>query len=352
MINSRHIPLYWKCQLVGWSIAALYWAFGGWFYGNFRWDIAVVQFVLDLIMYISITHAYRNFSLANYWHNLALNSLINRMLIAIPIMGLLYTLVTLIKLYLVRLLFSINLNQSFTEFFNLNALGIFIGGIRLMAIWLLAYHLYHYAKREIRLSMENAKLELSFKQAQLDNLSMQLNPHFLFNSLNTIKSFIYANPVLAGRGVDLLSELLRNGLYKGKNMLISLEEELGLVKDYLELEKLRMEERLSYKLSVDTSLSDKLIPRMCIQTLVENAVKHGVSIQKEGGEIEIVVKPQGDFLYILVRSVGKLAINPNHLGIGLQNLKERLQINYHGRANFKLYESEQHVFAEITIPIK
>ncbi len=351
MKNVQQISLYWKCQLAGWSIAALYWAFQGWFYGNFRWDIALVQFVSDLIIYISITHAYRNFSKSNHWHHLSLNKLISRMLIAIPIMAFLYTVVTLLKLYFVRYFFLTHQDQTFIDFFYLNALDIFIAGVRLMSIWLLAYHLYHYARREINLSVENTKLALNFKQAQLDKLSSQLNPHFLFNSLNTIKSSIYSNPNLAGRGIDLLSELLRNSLYNGNNILIGLDEELGLVKDYLELEKLRMEERLNYKLDVDASISTMMIPRMSIQTLVENAVKHGVSLQKDGGEIEIAVKQSNDLLSISVRNIGRLNIDGDHLGIGLRNLEERLQISYQGIARFKIYEDEQRVYAEITIPI-
>ncbi|WP_230145792.1 MULTISPECIES: sensor histidine kinase [unclassified Pedobacter] len=353
MEKKPYISLYWKCQLIGWSVAALYWACQGWSAaGNFRFDMAVVQFVSDVIMYILITHLYRNFANKNHWHDLALQKLIWRMLIVISVMGVFYAIITVSKLYLVRLLFLSHPHQSFAGFFSLNAVGIFVAGIRLMAIWLLAYHLYHYAKREMRLSVENARLELSFKQSQLDNLSAQLNPHFLFNALNNIKSLVYTRPDAAGRAIDLLSELLRSGLYKGSAMLIRLNEEIDLVRDYLELEGFRMEERLQYDLDIDISLSALMVPRLCIQTLVENAVKHGVALEKQGGKIEVIINEKNGLVSIRVLNPGKLEPNKTVAGIGLQNLKERLDLSYQHHASFSLYEMEQKVCAEIKIPIR
>nr|WP_276900432.1 histidine kinase [Pedobacter kyonggii] len=353
MEKKPYISLYWKCQLIGWSVAALYWAFQGWSAaGSFRFDMAVAHFVLDVVMYILITHLYRNFANKNHWQDLALQKLIWRMLIVIPVMGIFYTIVTVSKLYLVRLLFLSHPSQSFADFFSLNASGIFVAGIRLMAIWLLAYHLYHYAKREMRLSVENTRLELSFKQSQLDNISAQLNPHFLFNALNNIKSLVYTRPDDAGRAIDLLSELLRSGLYKGNAMLIRLNEEIDLVKDYLELEGLRMEERLTYELDIDISLSGLMVPRLCIQTLVENAVKHGVALEKQGGKIEVIINEQNGLVSICVLNPGKLEPDKTVAGIGLRNLKERLDLNYQHHASFNLYEMGKKVCAEIKIPIR
>lgn len=348
--NKSFISLYWKCQLIGWTVASLYWTVQGWTGDGFRWDLAWVHLVSDVVMYIAITHLYRIFALKNRWQELPLNHLLWRMLIAIPVMGVFYTVVTLAKTYFIRVLFLTNNPQRFTDFFELNGLGIFMAGIRLMAIWLLAYHLYHYAKREIRLSGENARLELGFKQAELDNLSAQLNPHFLFNSLNTIKSLIYTNPDSAGRGIDLLSELLRSGLYKGTSMLISLGQEMELVQDYLELERLRMEERLTYHLNIDESLSGQMVPRLSLQALVENAVKHGVALRKEGGNIEISVMEKEGFLYLNVTNPGRLERDNSREGIGLGNLRERLEISYQGRASLNLVQQGAKVCAQIKVP--
>ncbi|MEH3111993.1 sensor histidine kinase [Pedobacter terrae] len=353
MEKRPYISLYWKCQLIGWSVAALYWTLQGWIDSrNFRFDLSIVQFISDVLIYMLITHLYRDFADKNRWQDLALEKLIWKMLIVIPLMGLFYTLVTIGKLYLVRLLFLSHPMQSFADFFSVNAAGIFIAGVRLMAIWLLAYHLYHYAKREGRLSVENTRLALSFKQSQLDNLSAQLNPHFLFNALNNIKSLIYTRPDASGRAIDLLSELLRSGLYRGNSMLIKLSEEVELVKDYLELESLRMEERLSYELDIDTSLSELMVPRLCTQTLVENAVKHGVSLAKQGGKIHVKIQQQDGIVSIRVLNPGQLGQGKTVAGIGLQNLKERLDLGYGRQASLNLYEMNEKVCAEIKIPTR
>jgi len=272
-------------------------------------------------------------------------------MIAVVVMGIAYTIVTSLKLYLIRMLYSGPLSISLHEFISINGEAIFIAGIRLMAIWLLAYHMYHYARHQARLEEENNRLQLTFKQAQIDNLSAQLNPHFLFNALNTIKSLVFQHPAQAGRGIDLLSELLRSSLYKGDSMVTTLDQEINLVRDYLELEQLRMEERLSYQLNLDPALSGQMIPRLSIQTLVENAVKHSLSLLKDGGILEVRVSQDKGFLKILVINSGKLPGKQEEQGIGLRNLEERLEINYSGRAAFRLYEREDMVHAEIQVPL-
>jgi LytS/YehU family sensor histidine kinase len=168
--------------------------------------------------------------------------------------------------------------------------GIFVAGVRLMSIWLLAYHLYQYEQREIRITKENARLAIITREAQLNNLSAQLNPHFLFNSLNNIKALVIENPESARRGIDLLSDILRTSLYSGDMMLTSINNEIELVKDYLELEKLRFEERLQFAIKVDDELLKIAILRLSVQTLVENAIKHGISKQKDGGLVSIRVE--------------------------------------------------------------
>jgi two-component system LytT family sensor kinase len=117
--------------------------------------------------------------------------------------------------------------------------------------------------------------------AQLKNLTAQLNPHFLFNSLNSIKALVVENPESARRAIDLLSDLLRTSLYGREDALISIKNELAMVKDYLELEKMRMEDRLEVDIEVDNELLAVQIPPLCIQTLVENSIKHGIDKQKK-----------------------------------------------------------------------
>lgn len=350
MKNS--ISFYWKSQLIGWSAASLYWFAQGYASCGFSWSAGLLHFLADIILYILITHLYRAFARKNNWQNSTLNLLFKRFLLALPVMAIAYTGVTVLKIYLIRLIFSQGTTIEIMEFVKQNLPAILMAGFRLMAIWMLAYHLYQYSRREIRLVKENAALQLGYREAQLDKLSAQLNPHFLFNSLNTIKSLISTDTKLAKRGIDLLSELLRSSLYRQASLTNSLAEELDLAKDYLELEKMRMEERLTFNLQTDQSLKNFPVPGLSIQTLVENAIKHGISRLKEGGHIAITISRDAGFLKITVSNPGLINEDLNHTGIGLKNLRERLQLAYHGQASFALFKGEDDlIYAVIKIPL-
>src|SRR5690606_18776526 len=173
-------------------------------------------------------------------------------------------------------------------------------GLRLMAIWVLAYHLYHYHQNKLETAKQNAELLLIAKQAQLDNLSTQLNPHFLFNSLNSIKSLIVENPKIARRAVDLLSDILRTSLYEKDAPFITIKEELELVKDFVDLEKIRFEERLNMSIVMESGLENYLILPLSIQLLVENGIKHGIDKRINGGTIKLFIKKTTDTIEIIV----------------------------------------------------
>ncbi|BAV06408.1 autolysin sensor kinase [Filimonas lacunae] len=226
-----------------------------------------------------------------------------------------------------------------------------MAGIRLMCIWLLAYHLYYYGKREVTLARENARLALVAKDAQLNNLHAQLNPHFLFNSLNTIKALVIDDPSSARRAVDLMSDMLRLSLYYQELILHPLKDELSLVGDYLEMEKLRLEERLQFSIEFPPELAEAHILRYSVQVLVENAIKHGISRQRSGGLLRIVIMQEDGVISTCVQNPGKLDTAASLHGLGLKNLKERLQLHYQDKAVFTISEAKGTVSAYILIPV-
>lgn len=351
LMKKISMSLYWKCQLVGWIIAGLYWAFGPPLEAGFNWLQAGLDFAGDLVICILLTHSYRNLVLRLNWHTLSLRSLIPRIIPAIFLLGTAFMLVITLKLYIVRVYAVKGFTLSLAEFFVFSRQTLFITGIRLMSIWVLAYHLYHYAQREINTARENARLSVIAKEAQLNNLSSQLNPHFFFNSLNNIKFLVLENPSSARRAIDLLCDLLRNSLYNKTDKLIPLKDEMNLVNDYLELEKLRFEERLQTKILIDPLLSGLLIPPLSVQCVVENAVKHGISKKKEGGLIEIEIKRESDFLKIAVQNPGTLN-SQDKAGLGIKNLTERLLLQYNGKASFAIEAiAAEKVLTTISIPV-
>ncbi len=350
---TKTIPIYWKIQLAGWITASLYWGFQAFFSGNFIWKIGIADLILDVSIGIGLTHLYRNFALEKKWDKLNLKTLIPKMVIGVLVLSFLYTVLIAGKLYLVRLFILKSNPLPFIVFFKSVQLQIFITGTRLMSIWILAFHLYHYSRLELQTVKENARLSLIIKEAQLNNLSAQLNPHFFFNSLNNIKFLVLENPHAARRAIDLLSELLRNSLNSNIEKVIPLSDEINLVRDYLELEKIRFEERLQIKIEINEEELTHLILPFSIQTLVENAVKHGIEKRKNGGFIMIKVEFKNNFIKITVQNSGKLRKEIKDSGIGLKNLKERLQLQYNGNAFFEIKEMENEtVLATILIPSK
>ncbi|MBD0276516.1 MAG: histidine kinase [Flavisolibacter sp.] len=351
MKKQPPISLYWKCQIIGWSMAALYWGYLGYMGTGFSWLLALLHFITDVLICISITHPFRSISKKYNWQELRFQKLLLRILPSMLLLAFVYMVLSIIKLYLVHSNFREDFSQSFLQFYHENNVGIFVGGTRLMSIWLLAYYLYHYAQREIKIIQENARLNLIAKEAQLNNLSAQLNPHFLFNSLNSIKSLVVESPNESRRAIDLLSDLLRKSLYERGPVLTSIKDELAVVSDYLELEKIRFEERLQFTIDVpDQLLSFSIIP-FSIQTLVENAVKHGINKQSEGGNICIKVGYENTYIRMTVESPGYLNKESVSRGLGLKNLQERLSLQFHNKASFSIsQQNSETVLATIMTP--
>ena len=340
---------YWRYQILGWSFASLYWAYIACFKQDYSIFHTTINFILDVCIGIFLTHVYKLIVKKVTYNPLKKITFI-QIGISVIILAILFMLLNNIKWYI----YWVVIQQK--EFGFINSLFFWdpplVTGLRLMSIWVLAYHLYSYHKEELKITKYNAELSILAKQKQLNHLSKQLKPHFLFNSLNSVKSLILENPSKARRSIDLLSDLLRSSIYT-KESQITIENELQLVYDYIELEKLRFEERLQLKTTIDKTVLNYKILSLSIQTLVENAVKYGIQNSVKGGTIEVNISKQSDSIVIQVINPGQLIVNENtdeHLG--LSNLTKRLQLYYKEKATFTLKEtSERIVVATITIPV-
>lgn len=335
MKRSFLLSPYWACQLAGWSIASFYWGYIAFLNPYFNWWQGIADFIGDVLIGVGLTHCYRLFALKNGFTRLTIKQLLPWTISAILVLAILYAFLVIEKLYWIRVWFNTGFHSGFSEYFKNGWLTVFITGTRLMAIWVLGYHLYHYSQLQIRTAKENARLLIIAKEAQLSNLSAQLNPHFFFNALNNIKFLVEDDPGAARRAIDLLSELLRHSLSNTNELLIELKEEMGLVKDYLELEKLRFEERLQIEIEMEDLHSPVLIPPLSIQALVENGIKHGIDKRKEGGRIHVEIARCNNTVVINVENSGRLNSNLGK-GVGLTNLKERLQLQFPGKSEFRL----------------
>jgi signal transduction histidine kinase len=198
---------------------------------------------------------------------------------------------------------------------------------------------YHYY-REIRdRELTQSRLQAQLSTAQLQILKMQLQPHFLFNTLHAISTLVTIDPKRAKKMIVLLSELLRVAIDYGVTQEVPLKEEVDFVGKYLDIEKMRFEEDLATHFEVDPQTLDALVPNLLLQPLVENAVKHGVRILPGQGHIHVGAQREGDWLIMHVRDNGPgmaEQITQNSDGLGLRITRARLKQLYGSRHSFNI----------------
>lgn len=236
-----------------------------------------------------------------------------------------------------------------------------LNGTGLLVGWQCIYFFYHTLDRVQRMQLEQLRLAANVKEAELRALKSQVNPHFLFNSLNSLRALIDEDAPRAREAVTRLANILRYSLQSGQLETVLLKDELRAVEDYLALEQIRHEERLTVHWEIAALARDQPIPPMLLQTLVENAVKYGISTRREGGVIAISARIENSTLYIRVSNPGDLGSPTNEssakagssTGVGLRNASERLQLLYGDQATLRLVaEPTGCVTAQVAVPFK
>lgn len=228
-------------------------------------------------------------------------------------------------------------------------------GVVISGLWLGAIFTWNQLVARIRSERARAYAEqLAALDARVRLLQVRTNPHFLYNSLNTVMSLIATNPELAEETLGRLAGLFRYSLEQSTRPAVALEEELRIVGDYLSVEKLRFGERLRYSIDVPVSLHSVRLPPMLLQPLVENAVKHGTSQSVTGGCVSVRAAVQGEDLLLAVCDDGPGPNGSAHRGTGTSvlDLKERLALLY-GDAD-RLHTSEAQgggYLVELRIPL-
>jgi LytS/YehU family sensor histidine kinase len=219
-------------------------------------------------------------------------------------------------------------------------------------MWSLLYFLFHFIQNYRKEEIKNLQWQALSTEVELNKLKSQLNPHFIFNSMNSIRALVDENPSKSKDSITQLSNILRSSLLMGRKKVIPLSEEIQLVKDYLGLEKTRFEERLKINFKIDEETLEHRIPPMILQTLVENGIKHGISKLAKGGELTVCAQKREADLYLSIENSGKFQKSrEKESGFGLLNSEQRLKLLYGDRGSLTINNTAKGtVLAELVIP--
>ncbi len=345
LIRNRN-KIYWISQIIGWGILVLIDNFFAISFRGFDWQRIIISFYWGLGG-ISFSHCLRIIIKKQKWLELPFKNLTVRIIISNLLISIL-----LVALMMGVSYFSGVMNTK--EFKILFIPANIINTASILILWSIIYFAIHYFENYKQSEIERLIWEAAVKDYELKTLKSQLNPHFMFNALNSIRALVDEDPEKAKLAISQLSSIFRYSLKMEKMETVPLEEEINIVKDYLALEHIRYEERLNYKISVNPKSTQVEIPPMMIQTLVENGIKHGISKIPEGGNIEICSDVINSNVLIKIINSGNIdnAELNNLKGYGINNTKQRLNLLYGDKSSFNISNQNGSVLTEIIIPMK
>ncbi|GIK59135.1 MAG: hypothetical protein DAHOPDDO_01167 [Ignavibacteriaceae bacterium] len=342
--------IYWVSQIFGWYFFVGINLFIISSFEEISWQRILVWIFLGLLG-IFFTHLLRRVIRKNNWLSLPLKNTIPRVLIASIITGIIIYSLVFTASYFVGTFKQDEYNVA-------RAIAGITNTSILILLWSLIYFIVHYMENYKKKEIESLIWEAAVKDYELKTLKSQLNPHFMFNAMNSIRALIEEDPESAKVAITKLSNILRYSLQMERMEKVPLEDEIETVKNYLDLERIRFEDRLKYKLDIDRDTHKVEIPPMMVQTLIENGIKHGIAKRTEGGEVQLKTKmittSDGPKLKIEIRNSGHFSEEQlkSSNGFGVSNTKHRLNLLFGDDAHFSIFnENGDKVLAEIEIPI-
>lgn len=334
---------YWFLQLTGWFLYGTIGLLIAGIFAKTTTAVIAMQSFAVVVMLLS-SHLLRFVVKKNQWTDLPFGAMIARILVT-------NIFVALVANGFVTL-FGIGVEVISLENYSRAVFGVYwFQTFLFLTLWAAFYISIKYFQNYKSQEIEKWKLEAALKDAELIALKAQINPHFLFNALNNIRALILEDRMKARGMVDNISELLRYSIQFNNKEKVTVKEELEVVRKYVELEMVHYEDRLQFSSDVPADLLNARLPPMIIQLMVENAIKHGISLQKNGGIISVKLTHINDYLVIQVTNTGQLNENEQQ-GIGIKNAMERINLLFDKMPDFELIESDGTVTATLKLPLQ
>ncbi len=312
---------------------------------NIQIDIALADSITTTLIFILIA-----FSL---WYPINYMKIENYSILNILLNVFIITITTSLLWLFASYFIITSLFTDYELFYSSTLLWRFTVGTLLIVIIIILDYAFVFYNNLTKKVISESKFDLLIAEAELKSLKYQINPHFIFNSLNSISSLTISNPEKAQEMAINLSEFLRKILAGNDVKKISLEEELKNIELYLKIEKVRFEERLEFSLNISEECNSLQLPNMILQPLIENCIKHGVYESSETININLSCKRNNNYLEINISNNYDFNFaNKNGEGIGLQNINSRLKLIYN-KSNLISIKKRDNVFTVILlIPIE
>ncbi|MFI5124950.1 MAG: sensor histidine kinase [Chitinophagales bacterium] len=322
---------YWWFQIGGWLLLTLLDILINVLFGQKVNAQFFEQLSVTIFAGILSTHLFRKYIHRAHWLLMPVEKAIPKFLVGILITCMAYA---MIRIWMIQWLGLSSGKRTFeTRLLLINLEN----GLYIIP-WTVIYYFYHYIDKSRKQELDTLKLEALVKELELKTIKSHINPHFIFNALNSIRALIDENPVRARTAITELSNILRSSMQTEKQETVLFEKELDIVKDYLALEHIRFEDRLRVQYDIAENTLSQPIPPMMLQTLVENAIKHGISKQLSGGTVTIVSGLKEHYHELVIRNTGRLNGSGNEDGFGLMSTRNRLQLLFGDQANFDIRE--------------
>lgn len=322
--NAISTREYWRFQFAFWGTYCLLNIFFGWNWGYSSW-VTQALFVLLSGLFIGTTHVYRHLYL-RHGRDKSVGTIALHFLWLLPLSALLIVMTTSALSYALMQAMP-RASQSIGPWSWAIFVTYVVNSAFILGIWSLIGLWRAETLRRRAAETEHWKNEVRLREVELQFLRSQINSHFLFNALNNIRALILEDANAARQALSDMATMLRGVMHSEAVSTISLRDELELVKGYLSLEALQFEQRLHFDFDIDPRLHDAKLPPLLLQTLVENAIKHGIARRASGGAVHIRAMPTEETRWRLQveNPPAELPLTRESSGIGLRNARERLR---------------------------
>ena len=345
---KKHLATYWILQFTGWGLYCAGYIFLYLTILPWREDYFYAQLATHAISGLLLTHLMRTVIRRSG----ALDYPFKKQLLTVILLSLCFAFLIGLTAIGLETIMGIQDKRS-VKYSFLNIVSRFaISYFQFVFLWNLIYFTYHYMQKNKQQKIDQARLESLLKELEIRTIKAHINPHFIFNALNSIRALVVEDPERARSAITQLSNILRNSMHGDKAEKILFEKELSVARDYLALELIRFEDRLQVSFDIDEDTLDHPVPTMILQAMIENALNYGINRNSSTGSLHVWSNYTNHHHVFGVTSSGSFREYIHERKEGIVKLQGRLDLMYGPDAGFGVIQTREGLIeSKISIPI-